>query len=283
MTCQTETLLQALKYVEKFYGHTLLIKLGGSILDSPERIKILCQDLNYLRAAGIALIIVHGGSKAIEQALAVYQLQWEFHQGQRVTTPEMMPVIEMVLSGSVNKQLVRQLNQLNVKAIGISGVDNHLLLCEKKNEQLGSVGTIKQVNTQWLRSFLDMQLAKPFGGIIPVISPVGTDAKGQSLNVNADWAASKIAVALGVDKLVYLTDEEGIYDGGKLLSQCSTSKLNYLLDANIVQGGMLIKVNTILYGINRGIKQVHIIGAKRAHVLIDEIFTDSGIVTLCFQ
>lgn len=283
MTPQTQTLLEALKYVEKFYGRTMLIKLGGSILDCPERMKTLCEDLKCLRAAGIALVIVHGGSKAIEQALNAYQLTWEFHQGQRVTTPEMMTVIEMVLSGQVNKQLVRQLNQLNVKAMGFSGVDNRLLLCEQASEQLGLVGAIKQVNTQWIQSFLEDQLANPHGGMIPVISPVGVDAQGQSLNVNADWAASEIATALGVDKLVYLTDQEGIYHGEKLLSECSSSKLNSLIDANIVQGGMLTKVKTILDAINQGIQQIHILGAKRDHVLIDEIFTDAGVGTLCFK
>ena len=283
MTPQTQTLLEALKYVEKFYGRTMLIKLGGSILDCPERMKTLCEDLKCLRAAGIALVIVHGGSKAIEQALNAYQLTWEFHQGQRVTTPEMMNVIEMVLSGQVNKQLVRQLNQLNVKAMGFSGVDNRLLLCEQASKQLGLVGAIKQVNTQWIRSFLEDQLANPHGGMIPVISPVGVDAEGQSLNVNADWAASEIATALGVDKLVYLTDQEGIYHGDKLLSECSSSKLHRLIDANIVQGGMLTKVKTILDAINQGIQQIHILGAKRDHVLIDEIFTDAGVGTLCFK
>ena len=283
MTPQTQTLLEALKYVEKFYGRTMLIKLGGSILDCPERMKTLCEDLKCLRAAGIALVIVHGGSKAIEQALNAYQLTWEFHQGQRVTTPEMMTVIEMVLSGQVNKQLVRQLNQLNVKAMGFSGVDNRLLLCEQASEQLGLVGAIKQVNTQWIQSFLEDQLANPHGGMIPVISPVGVDAQGQSLNVNADWAASEIATALGVDKLVYLTDQEGIYHGDKLLSECSSSKLHSLIDANVVQGGMLTKVKTILDAINQGIQQIHILGAKRDHVLIDEIFTDAGVGTLCFK
>lgn len=283
MTPQTQTLLEALKYVEKFYGRTVLIKLGGSILDCPERMKTLCEDLKCLRAAGIALVIVHGGSKAIEQALNAYQLTWEFYQGQRVTTPEMMTVIEMVLSGQVNKQLVRQLNQLDVKAMGFSGVDNRLLLCEQASEQLGLVGAIKQVNTQWIQSFLEDQLAHPHGGMIPVISPVGVDAQGQSLNVNADWAASEIATALGVDKLVYLTDQEGIYHGDKLLSECSSSKLNSLIDANIVQGGMLTKVKTILDAINQGIQQIHILGAKRDHVLIDEIFTDAGVGTLCFK
>ena len=283
MTPQTQTLLEALKYVEKFYGRTMLIKLGGSILDCPERMKTLCEDLKCLRAAGIALVIVHGGSKAIEQALNAYQLTWEFYQGQRVTTPEMMTVIEMVLSGQVNKQLVRQLNQLDVKAMGFSGVDNRLLLCEQASEQLGLVGAIKQVNTQWIQSFLEDQLANPHGGMIPVISPVGVDAQGQSLNVNADWAASEIATALGVDKLVYLTDQEGIYHGDKLLSECSSSKLNSLIDANIVQGGMLTKVKTILDAINQGIQQIHILGAKRDHVLIDEIFTDAGVGTLCFK
>ena len=283
MTPQTQTLLEALKYVEKFYGRTMLIKLGGSILDCPERMKTLCEDLKCLRAAGIALVIVHGGSKAIEQALNAYQLTWEFYQGQRVTTPEMMTVIEMVLSGQVNKQLVRQLNQLDVKAMGFSGVDNRLLLCEQASEQLGLVGAIKQVNTQWIQSFLEDQLANPHGGMIPVISPVGVDAQGQSLNVSADWAASEIATALGVDKLVYLTDQEGIYHGDKLLSECSSSKLNSLIDANIVQGGMLTKVKTILDAINQGIQQIHILGAKRDHVLIDEIFTDAGVGTLCFK
>lgn len=278
---QKALLLQALQYVKQFKGKSILIKMGGSILDEPKLVRNLCQDLKLLRAAGIAIVIVHGGSKAIESALSTYNLSWQFHQGQRVTTPEMMEVIEMVLSGQVNKMLVKNLNALGVPAVGLSGVDQQLLCCGLASEALGLVGEVEQVNVDLLKSFVDMQQQNADGGFIPVVSPVGVMKDGQAVNVNADWAACCIAAELGVEKMIYLTDQDGIYQGGQLVSECNTAKLQSLVDAGVVVGGMMTKVNTILKALQKGVEHIHILGAKKEHVLLEEIFTEAGVGTLC--
>ncbi len=278
---QTDLLLQALQYVQQFQGKSILIKMGGSILDEPALVESLCQDLKLLRAAGIAIVIVHGGSKAIESALSTYNLSWQFHQGQRVTTPDMMDVIEMVLSGQVNKMLVKRLNALAVPAIGLSGVDQQMLQCDLVSAELGLVGEISQVNLDLLRHFMQMQQADDQAAFIPVVSPIGVMKNGQAVNVNADWAACCLAAELGVEKLIYLTDQAGIYQADEPLSVCNAAKLQLLIDEEIVVGGMLTKVNTILKALRRGVNNIHILGAKRPHVLIEEIFTEAGVGTLC--
>lgn len=268
------SIVEALHYVKQFSGQRLLIKIGGSVLDSPEVIAHICHDIGLLHAAGMQVVVVHGGSKAIETALKAYQIDWTFLNGQRVTTPEMMNVIEMVLSGHINKALVRALFSHGKSAMGISGIDQQLLQCKLASAELGLVGEVQQVNHEVINQCFAQ-------AVIPVISPVGTGPDGQAVNVNADWAAAKIAAKLGIEKMVYLTDQPGIYHGEKLVSTCNRQTLQNYLDAGIVQGGMMTKVNTILRALSEGIKQVHILGAKTPHVLIQEILTKVGIGTLC--
>lgn len=277
----TEWVVETLNYVKKFTHQNILIKLGGSILDDINLVKTLCEDLSLIRAAGIRIVLVHGGSKAIGKVLQAYNIPWKFHEGQRVTTEAMIDLIEMVLCGHINSMLVRTLNAVGVAAIGLSGSDNAMLKCRRFSDTLGEVGEITEVNTELIEKYLMTQRDHQ-SGIIPVIAPVGVDNKGKALNVNADWAASAITSALDIHKLIYLTDQEGIFDDkGKLVPELDTSQLAEFIDKGIVKAGMLTKAKTILQALNHGIDNIHIISAKRPHSLIEELFTEQGIGTVC--
>lgn len=272
-------IVETLAYVKKFSGSTMLIKLGGSVLDDMNLVKQLCIDLSLLRAVGIKLVIVHGGSRAIAEALKKYHLESEFVDGLRVTTPEMMSVIEMVLCGQVNKMLVRTLNSVGVSAVGLSGSDSQLLQCIPHSKIHGQVGKVTQVDTTLLTQMLATQVAANAGSI-PVIAPIGIGAQGKAFNVNADWAASCIAESLGIKKMFYLTDEEGVCDAnGNLVSVLSTDKLQQFIDEGVVTDGMLTKAKTILAAIEQGIEELHVISAKKPHSLIQELFTEVGVGT----
>lgn len=277
----TKLVVETLQYVKKFFGSQILIKLGGSILDDEALVKNLCEDLSLLRAAGIRIIIVHGGSKAISKTLKQYQIESRFHEGQRVTTPEMISLIEMVLCGHINPMLVRKLNTVGVAAVGLTGGDQKLLQCKRFSEELGEVGRVERVNHQLIERYLDTQKQNE-PGIIPVIAPIGCDEHGNALNVNADWAASQIATAMNIHKLVYLTDQPGIYDAdNQIIPEVDAAELNDLITRGVVKDGMLTKANTILQALNNGIDHIHIISAKKEHALIEELFTEKGIGTIC--
>lgn len=278
---KTESIIETLNYVKKFSGQKILIKLGGSVLDDQELINKLCADFSLLRAAGISLVIVHGGSRGIEEQLQLRNIKSFFQDGLRVTTIEMMNVIEMVLCGQVNRNLVRNINASGVAAIGLSGTDNKMLFCERMNAELGEVGKIVKVDTTLIERCLQDQ-AQRLLGHIPVIAPVGVDAKGNALNVNADWAATVIAQALQIDKLIYLTDQAGIYDANRnRISEIDSEGLQNLIDTGVVQDGMLTKVRTIMDALDKALSNVHIVNAKQPHSLIEELFTDAGTGTLC--
>lgn len=280
---KTEAIIETLSYVKRFSGQRILIKLGGSVLDDQALINDLCMDFSLLRAAGISLVVVHGGSRAIEQQLNLNQIESTFVDGLRVTTPEMINIIEMVLCGNINRNLVRHLNASGVSAIGLSGTDNWMLQCERISHELGEVGKITQIDTTLIDRCLDDQQHR-FLGHIPVIAPLGVDKNGNALNVNADWAATVIAQALNIDKLIYLTDQTGIYDDkGECISTINHQGLQQLIDTEVVKEGMLTKVRTIMDALEAGMEYIHIINAKKPHSLIEELFTDKGIGTLCLK
>ena len=242
-------------------SHLILIKLGGSTLDNTESIRQLAHRCQFFRAKGYPLILVHGGGKAINRVLELQQLQSSFIDGLRVTTPEMMDVIEMVLSGRVNKMIVRMLNAAGLSAFGLSGVDNQLLQCSPINSQLGRVGRINHINPTLIQTLLATQQNAHLG-IIPVISPVGVDEHGQALNINADWAACELAVRLPAKQLIYLTDTPGIYDGDQQpLARVNRQQLFELITKKIVTGGMLAKVNAVIHALDQGVNPVRICSA----------------------
>ena len=283
MQATNNLVVETLEFVKKFSGQRLLIKLGGSILDDMTLVKKLCVDLSLLRAAGISVVIVHGGSKAIDKNLQAHQITSTFHQGLRVTGADMIELIEMVLSGHVNKMLVRTLNSVGVTAVGLSGVDSHMFHCSYFSQQHGFVGQIESVDASLIEYFLSTQTSHSIG-TIPVISPIGMDEAGNALNINADWATCHIASALAIQKLIYLTDQDGIYDhNGDIISALDASQLTELINKNIVKAGMLTKVKTILNALDQGIDNIHIINAKMEHGLIAELFTNKGVGTVCMK
>lgn len=270
-----QLVLETLNYVKQFSGSSVVVKLGGSILDDPELLKALCYDLSLLTACGIRVIIVHGASKHINQALTQQQINSEFIDGMRVTSKEAINVVEMVLCGQVNQVLVRSLNHQGVNAIGLSGADCKLLECNVMPGGFGEVGEIVKVNTALIANLLAQQ-------IIPVIAPVGISPEGSALNINADWAACEIALALNIDKLIYLTDVPGILDQHQqIISTATSSDLSHSISEAVVQGGMLIKVNTIIKALTAGLNKIYVISGKQQHSMLYELFTDAGGGTLC--
>ncbi len=273
-------IINAITYVNQFRNSTILIKLGGSILHDNELIKSLCSDLKLLKDAGIKVVIVHGGSKAINHYLEVNQIPSHFVDGLRVTSPEAMKIIEMVLSGHVNKVLVRKLNTIGIQATGMSGADNAMLQCDPYSEIHGCVGTVRAVNTRFVMQILNQSHSDY--ETIPIISPIGVDDQGNPMNINADYAASHLACALKVDKLIYLTDQDGIYDQeGKVYSELVDTQLQQLIHGKIVQGGMLAKTKAILLALNNHLNHIHILNGSKKHVLLEELFTVNGVGTLC--
>lgn len=276
--------LASLGYIQKFRNQTLLIKLGGAALQDESLVKSLCEDLALIHSVGINLILVHGGGPSINKELTLRGIEWSFVDGLRVTTPEMMEVIEMVLCGQVNHRIVRTLNQSGVRAIGLSGADASLLQCRQADPRLQQVGLIEKVNTSSIQALMDHQKtsSQKSGPLIPVIAPVGIGKKGEAYNINADWAASRIAEAMNIKKVFFLTDQDGILDSQmNLISELDAGQLESLIEQGVVKGGMLAKTQTILYALRHGVKDVHIINARRPHGLIEELFTDRGIGTVC--
>ena len=275
--------IDTLKYVSRFAGQTLVIKLGGSALQDEKLVSSLCDDLALIRSVGVKLVIVHGGGPSINQELTTHGITWNFIEGQRVTTPEMMHVVEMVLCGQVNRRIVRTLNSAGVKAIGVSGTDAALLKCKAMSEALGRVGEIQEVDTQYLGDLLKSQQG-PGQGYLPVIAPVGFSEDGNAWNINADWAACRVAESLGVKKLIYLTDQDGILDASKQkISEVDAAELAQLMEQGVVQGGMLAKVKTVMHGLENGLDSIHILNAKQPHLLVQELFTSEGVGTVCVK
>ncbi len=278
---KNQAVLDTLGYVRKFAGETILIKLGGAALQLPEVVASICEDLRSIRSVGVKVVLVHGGGPSINKELQARGISWEFIDGQRVTTPEMMEVIEMVLCGLVNRRIVRALNKSGVRSVGMSGSDASTLFCRQASSTLGQVGLIDRVDTSIIHSILGTQTAGSEGAI-PVISPIGIGEDGEAFNINADWAASRIAQALGIQKVLFLTDQEGILDlQGRLIPELDAAELENLIELGVVKGGMLAKTQTVLHALRNGVSDVHILNARKRHGLIEELFTSGGVGTIC--
>jgi acetylglutamate kinase len=233
-----------------------VFKLGGAALREPKIIEILGKVLSCLHSSGCPLVIVHGGGPAINEELTSKGIQWEFIRGQRVTTEPMMDVIEMVLCGKVNQTLVRALSHTRARAVGLSGADARMLQCETLSPEMGRVGEVKKVDVSVIETLLQADF-------LPVISPIGVGPEGQAMNINADWAACRIAEALGAERLFFLTDQDGILDGEKkLISEINSAGLESLLSSGVVQGGMLAKTQTILHALYNGISRVRVMNGR---------------------
>jgi acetylglutamate kinase len=273
--------IAALNYVRLFAGTKIVVKLGGSVLQDDEVLRLLCEDLAAIRKVGVSIIAVHGGGPAINAELERRGIKWSFHEGQRVTSPEMMAVIEATLCGSVNRRVVRGLYAAGLKAVGLSGADAGTLVCKAADPRLGQVGLIERVNGALIDFTLAMQDELGARGI-PVIAPVGVGRDGKAYNINADWVASRVASHYGVAKMVFLTDQDGILGpDGKLIPEIDAGELEQMIEDGSVRDGMLAKARTIQHALQNGVTDVHVINARRPGALIEELFTEKGSGTIC--
>ncbi len=279
-------LIEALPYIRKFYGKTFVIKYGGAAQVKPELKDAFAQDVVLLKYIGINPVIVHGGGPRISDTMKQMGKEPKFIEGQRVTDQETVDIVEMVLGGLVNKEIVSLINNHGGRAVGLSGKDGGLVKAKKKiiKKQspetgvdeiidLGLVGEVETIDSSILTT-LDLS------GFIPVIAPVGVSKDGNTLNINADFVASAIASALSAEKLVLITDVEGVTDKkGKLISTLKKSRISALKKNKTISGGMLPKVDSCIKALQGGVKKAHIVDGRVQHCLLLEIFTESGIGT----
>ena len=275
---KAETLIEALPYIQKFNRKIIVVKYGGSAMSNEELQKNVIKDVTLLKLVGFKPIIVHGGGKEISRWVGKVGKKAEFVNGLRVTDAETMEIAEMVLN-KVNKSLVSMVQELGVKAVGISGKDGGLLECDKKyadGKDIGFVGDIKQVNPKVLYDLLE----KDF---LPIVAPIGLDDKFQTYNINADDAACAIAKAVSAEKLAFLTDIEGLYsdinDKSTFIPRLTISKAEELINEGCIGGGMLPKLTNCTDAVREGVGRVHILDGRIPHCLLLEIFTNQGIGT----
>ena len=278
LLAKANVLIEALPYIQKYNRKIIVVKYGGSAMTDVELQKKVIADVTLLKLVGFKPIIVHGGGKEISRWVDKVGKTPEFVNGLRVTDAETMEIAEMVL-GKVNKSLVSMVQELGVKAVGISGKDGGLLKVDKKysdGKDIGFVGDIKSVDTKILYDLLE----KDF---LPIVAPIGLDEHFQSYNINADDAACEIAKAVGAEKLAFLTDIEGLYrdinDKSSFISRISASQAHELINSGIIGGGMLPKLNNCTSAIESGVSRVHILDGRMPHCLLLEIFTKKGIGT----
>ena len=273
-------LIEALPYIQRFAGQTVVVKYGGNALSGTEHadpLDVFAQDIVMLRAVGIRPVVVHGGGPQINAMLDRLGVKSEFRDGRRVTDESTMQVVRMVLTGEVNPSIVSAINARGGRAVGLSGADDGMINVVQRDANLGYVGDVTGVRTAVLEQLLD-------DGCIPVIATIGVDASGQTYNINADSVAAAVAGALGAAKLLYLTDIEGlrrdVADAASLISKLSSSELTALLGDGTIAGGMIPKAESCLEAVALGVPAVHILDGRVAHVTIIELFTDSGIGTM---
>jgi len=278
---KAETLIEAIPYIRRFAGAIAVVKYGGSAMVNAELKKAVIEDIAMLKYIGLKPVVVHGGGAEISNLLARLGKESVFIDGLRVTDEETALVAEMVLSGSIGKSLVDNLEQVGIKAVGISGKDGRTFLCEKKKDEkgrdLGFVGEIKKVDTTLIDSLLK-------SNFVPVLSPVGVDTEGNTYNINADYAASAIAGALSAQKLIFLTDVEGILkdkdDPSTIIRTLTHGEAVSYIEQGIIKGGMIPKVQCCLDGLEKGVESVHVLDGRLPHAILLEIFTTRGIGTM---
>lgn len=282
---KAEILIEALPYIKRFAGKTFVIKYGGSVMENDELKKKFIEDVALLKLVGINIVIVHGGGKRINAMLDKVNLDVEFIQGQRVTDENVMNIVEMVLSGSVNKDLSACLSAHGIHAVGLSGKDSNLLKAEKKyvagkdgsKLDLGYVGQIKEVNKNLLHDLINADY-------VPIISPVASGFHGETFNVNADYVAGAVSGALEAEKLILLSDIKGLYkdinDEDSFISEINTDTIKEYIADGTIAGGMIPKMQCCMDAIEKGAKEVAIIDGRVAHSLLIEIFTHAGSGTM---
>ena len=273
-------LVEALPYIRRFAGQVVVVKYGGNALagaSEDDALALFAQDIVLMRQVGMRPVVVHGGGPQISDLMTRLGKVTEFRNGLRVTDAETVDIARMVLVGQVNPQLVSAINVHGPLAVGVSGEDAGLIRATARDPELGFVGDVVAVNPGILQGLLDE-------GFIPVVATIGTDGAGQAFNINADTVAGRIAEALGAEKLVYLTDIEGlrrvVHDAASLIRQTTPDELDALMADGTIAGGMIPKVESCVAAVRSGVRRAHILDGRIPHVLLLEFFTDEGIGTM---
>ena len=283
---KAEILVEALPYIQALAGKTVVIKYGGNAMISEELKNSVMEDITLLKYIGLNPVVVHGGGPEISKTLKMFNVQSEFVNGLRKTDAQTIEIAQMVLVGKTNKEIVSLINQKGGKAVGICGIDGMLLECEKHFESvdgqpvdLGFVGSITKINTHVLEVLARDEY-------IPVVAPIGTDKNGQSYNINADTVAAELASALKAEKLILLTDVEGVKSSRKtedILHAITSEQVHRLIGDKVIVGGMIPKVLGCIHALENGVGRAHIIDGRIPHCILLEIFTNKGIGTMITQ
>jgi len=277
---KADVLVEALPYIRRFAGKTVVVKYGGNALagaSDGDALALFAQDIVLMHAVGMRPVVVHGGGPQISDLMRRLGKETEFRNGLRVTDAETVDIARMVLVGQVNPQLVAAINVHGPLAVGVSGADAGLIVAEARDPDLGFVGDVTDVNPTIVNRLLNEEL-------IPVIATIGSDLTGQAYNINADTVAGAIAEALGAEKLVYLTDIEGLRrvvdEATSLIRQTTPDELDTLMADGTIAGGMIPKVESCVHAVRHGVRRAHILDGRIPHVLLLEVFTDAGIGTM---
>jgi acetylglutamate kinase len=281
---QARILAEALPYIRRFHGKTIVVKFGGNAMVDTALQENFARDVVLLKLVGMNPVVVHGGGPQIEQVLARLGKKGEFVQGMRVTDAETMDVVEMVLGGAVNKDIVTLINRAGGKAVGLTGQDGGFIRARKlliqsrdnpsESIDIGQVGEIESIDPSVIT-------ALEAGGFIPVVAPIGIGSEGESFNINADLVAGKLAGVLKAEKLVLLTNTPGVLDAqGQLLTGITPRQIDEMVETGVLSGGMLPKISSALDAARSGVKAVHIIDGRVPHALLLEVLTDRGVGTL---
>ena len=272
-----DLLIQALPYIRRFTGKTIVVKVGGLPMTDPDRARSLAKDVLLLHSVGIRPVLVHGGGPQIDAQMARSGLVPEFREGLRVTDGDTLDIVRMVLVGKINRELVSAINVLEPVAVGVAGEDGRLLEAEPIDPALGFVGTVTKVNAGLLHALLD-------DGLVPVVSTVGADTAGQPYNVNADDAARAIAVAMGAEKIFYLTGAPGLLadpsDPKSLIKELTTDQARRWIADDVVTGGMIPKLLACADAVDGGVGSALMIDGRVDHGILVELFTDTGVGTM---
>lgn len=272
---KVETLMEAMPYLQKYAGKTVVIKYGGNAMINAELKDAVMHDIVLLKLLGMRPVLSHGGGPGINKMLETLNIPVQFIGGLRYTSEDTMRVVEAVLVGQVNTELVGFINKLGGRAVGLSGVSGDIYHCHKRSEELGFVGDIDYVNADAINAVLD-------AGFIPVVAPVGTDGQGNTYNINGDTAAGKLASALGAEKLILLTDIEGLCNSIELrdvISYLNIKDVPMLKERGTIAGGMIPKVDCCVQAIEEGVTSVHIIDGRKPHSILYEAFTTENLGT----
>ena len=276
---RASVLIETLPYIQRFAGATIVVKFGGNAMVNQELAQQFAKDIVLMQSVGIRPVVVHGGAPQITDMLNRLGMEPQFVEGLRVTDADTLDVARMVLVGKVNRDIVSSINVHGPLAVGLSGEDAGMITATARNQDLGFVGDVAQVNPAIVNGLLSE-------GLIPVISSIGADKNGQAYNINADTVAAALAGALGAERILYLTDIEGLRadvdDPASHISRLDVDALQSLMDDGTISGGMIPKVEACLNAVNAGVGSAHMVDGRLPHVLLLELFTDSGIGTMVF-